>query len=278
MPFTPSHAVVTLPFLRTPLVPAAIAVGAMTPDLPLFVRGTPIRYGWTHDLLWLPATLVLALALLLVWRCALRPAVRELSPRPLAARLPREWDSGATAALRETFGLRPTGETDAPPRRPWVTVLLLGASLAIGVVSHIVWDLFTHEGRWGVAAMPALDEAWGPLDGYKWLQHGSSVVGLVILAVWGLVWLARRPEASVSRVLPGWVRSAWLLSLPAILVAALVIGYAVWGPFTAQFTPQHLAYRMLPPASAVWGVLTLALCTVVQAVRGVRRRAAVGAR
>ena len=43
MPFTPSHAVVALPFLRTPLVPAAIAVGAMTPDLPLFVRGIAAR-------------------------------------------------------------------------------------------------------------------------------------------------------------------------------------------------------------------------------------------
>ena len=28
MPFTPSHAVVALPFIRTPLVPAAVAIGA----------------------------------------------------------------------------------------------------------------------------------------------------------------------------------------------------------------------------------------------------------
>lgn len=276
MPFTPSHAVVALPFARTPLVPAAIAVGAMTPDLPLFVRGTPIQYGWTHDLLGLPATVGLALALLLVWRCALRPAVRELSPTPLAARLPGEWDEGAVSALRETFGLRRPDA--APPRHPWATVLLLVASLVIGVVSHIVWDLFTHEGRWGVAAIPALDEPWGPLDGYKWLQHGSSVVGLTILAVWGLVWLARRrPEASVSRVLPAWTRWVWMLSLPAILVAALAIGYAMWGPFDARFTVQHLAYRMLPPASAVWGVVTLVLCIVVQVVRA-RRGAVVSAR
>jgi len=276
MPFTPSHAVVALPFARTPLVPTAIAVGAMTPDLPLFVRGTPILYGWTHDLLWLPATVGLALALLLVWRCALRPAVRELSPTPLAARLPGEWDEGAASALRETFGLRRPDA--APPRRPWATVLLLVASLVIGVLSHIVWDLFTHEGRWGVAAIPALDEPWGPLDGYKWLQHGSSVVGLAILAVWGLAWLARRrPEASVSRVLPAWTRWVWMLSLPAILVAALAVGYAMWGPFDARFTVQHLAYRMLPPASAVWGVVTLVLCLVVQVVRA-RRGAVVSAR
>ena len=80
MPFTPSHAVVALPFLRTPLVPAAIAIGAMAPDFPLFVRGLPLHYGLTHSLWWLPLTIVIALALLLVWRCVLRPAARELSP------------------------------------------------------------------------------------------------------------------------------------------------------------------------------------------------------
>ena len=106
MPFTPSHAVVALPFVRTPLVPAAIAVGAMAPDLPLFVRGLPLSYGLTHSFAWLPVTIVLALVLLLVWRGVLRPAVRELSPTWLACRLPAEWDAGAAASLRETFAVR----------------------------------------------------------------------------------------------------------------------------------------------------------------------------
>ncbi|MGK3950645.1 DUF4184 family protein, partial [Microbacterium sp. K2] len=48
MPFTPSHALVALPFIRTPLVPAAIAIGAMTPDLPLFLRGIGLPYSFTH--------------------------------------------------------------------------------------------------------------------------------------------------------------------------------------------------------------------------------------
>ena len=54
-------------------------------------------------------------------------------------------------------------------------MLLLVVSLLLGVVSHIVWDLFTHEARWGTTAIPALAAEWGPLPGYKWLQHGSSV-------------------------------------------------------------------------------------------------------
>ena len=119
MPFTPSHAVVALPFLRTPLVPAAIAVGAMAPDLPLFVRGLPLHYGLTHSLVWLPLTIVVALVLLLVWRCVLRPAVRELSPG--AARRTPAGGVGCrrrSASLRETFAIAGTPPRDVVARHP----------------------------------------------------------------------------------------------------------------------------------------------------------------
>ncbi len=266
MPFTPSHAVVALPFVRTPLAPAAIAVGAMTPDLPLFVRGLPLSYSVTHSFAWLPVTMLAALALLLVWRCVLRPAARELSPRWLAVRLPGEWDAGAPAAFRETFATRSGARPSA------VGVLVLVAALAIGVASHIVWDLFTHEGRWGSSAIPGLDADWGPLPGYKWLQHGSSVFGLVILGTFMVVWLARRrAAASILRFVPGWLRWCWWASLPVVLVVAWTWGFAAFGPFDAGFTPAHLGYRVLPPACAAWGVATLALCVVVQ-VLATRRR------
>lgn len=270
MPFTPSHAVVALPFLGTRLVPAAIAIGAMAPDLPLFTRNLPLPYGRTHDLAWLPATVVLALGLLVLWRSVLRPAVRELSPRRLAARLPVGWDRGAAGALRDTLAISAQREPGRPQRWrvSWPGLALLVASLAIGIVTHIVWDLFTHEGRGGVALLPMLADDWGPLPGYKWLQHGSSAAGLVIIGMWMLVWLTRREAAaSVVRVLPDAVRWAWWLSLPAMLVAAWLIGLGSYGPLDEDFTVAHLAYRTLPPACGVWGLLTLALCIAVQRMR-----------
>lgn len=269
MPFTPSHAVVALPFLRTPLVPAAIAVGAMTPDLPLFVRVLPLDYETTHAFAWLPLTIAIALALLLVWRCVLRPATRELSPRWLARRLPADWDAGAGGALRETFG-------GAPGRRPsWGAAALLVVSLAIGIASHIVWDLFTHEARWGSKVIPALGEEWGPLPGYRWLQYGSSVIGLTIIGVWMLVWIVRRqPGPEATRLMPSWLRWAWWISLPVSLLAAWAWGLAAFGPLGDEFTIPHLAYRVLPPTCAIWGVATVALCLVVQVRRdrSARRR------
>lgn len=269
MPFTPSHAVVALPFVRTPLVPAAVAIGAMAPDLPLFLRVTPFSYQATHTNL--PLSVAIALVLFAGWLLLLRPALRELAPEPLARRLPGEWDDTGVAAWRAARAPRP-GARAAWSRTPVAWALLLVVSLLLGVASHIAWDAFTHEGRWGTRLFPALAQSWGPLAGYTWVQHASSVLGLVVLAVFGLRWLSRRPVGPpIRRVLPAAVRIAWIVALPLLLVGAVVVGLVVHGPLTDEWTIRHLAYRVLPPACALWGALTLALCTVI-VVRRVRRR------
>ncbi len=262
MPFTPSHALVALPFIRTPLVPAAIAIGAMTPDLPLFVRGVGLNYSFTHtfgNVVW---TALLAFVLFLIWRVVLRPAVPELVPLWLARRLPDDWDDRGFAAVRSAVGV---GQKRAYP-------FLLAVSFVLGVLSHIVWDLFTHEGRWGVQAIPGLEEMWGPLPGFKWLQHGSSLIGLAIIGIWALLWLRRQaPRPTVVQSSPTWMRVAWWASLPVILVGAWVGGLVVFGPLDAEFTVQHLAYRVLPPACAIWGAITFVLCLVLS-MRGRRHQ------
>lgn len=255
MPFTPSHAVVALPFVRTRLVPAAVAVGAMTPDLPLFARGMWPDYSMTHDPMWVVPTAVLALVLLLVWRCVLRPATRELFPRVIADRLPVGWDAGFRAGLRETFsgGL--------------VAWLLLLASLAIGVLSHILWDLFTHEGRLGVELMPALEQQWGPLAGVKWLQYASGAFGLIVLAAYGVVWWSRRGSSPSRRTLPDAVRVVWWSSLPIGLLVAAVIAVALSASEGAVISPTALVYAVLTRVAAVWAVATVLLALVVQVRR-----------
>jgi len=251
MPFTPSHAVVALPFLRTPLVPAAIAIGAMTPDLPLFLRGFGVTYAFTHTYANIVWTMVIALGLFLLWRVVLRPVAPELAPQWLARRLPDEWNMPAADALNDALGIG----------RRWTRALWLGASLLIGVASHILWDAFTHEDRLGLQLLPVLEEQWGPLRGYKWLQHGSSLVGLVIIGVWAVLWLRRaRPRGAVERATWPWVRVVWWLSLPVTLIIAWVWGYLTLGPLTPEFTVQHLAYRVLPFACGIWAMGTLALC------------------
>lgn len=252
MPFTPSHAIVALPFIRTPLVPAAIAIGAMTPDLPLFVR-VGATYGFTHSAVNVVWTTLIALVLFLLWRVVLRPGLVELAPNAIAWRMPDDWRRTGPAVALDAVG---SGDRFGRP-------LLLVLSLMIGVLSHIAWDAFTHEGRWGVVTFPALGEMWGPLLGYKWLQYGSGIIGLVILALFAMRWIRRRPVRQHARLLPNWLRWVWMLTLPAMLLAAWLLGLASLGPLSDEFTVQHLAYRTLPVASGLWGGMTVLLCVVI---------------
>lgn len=250
MPFTPAHAVVALPFVRSPLLPAAIAVGAMTPDLPLFLRGIGLGYGFTHEPTNVVWTAVVAAALLVLWWTVLRPAATSLAPTAVAERLPASWRLTGLHALRDAV----------KPHPAILRVILIALALMIGVLSHIVWDAFTHAGRPGVELIPALAQMWGPLPGYKWLQHGSSVAGLLIIGVFAARWFFARPRVATPPALPTWVRWAWYLSLPVVLCAAVAWGMLAYGPFTDAFTPQHLAYRTMPAAVGVWGAGTVLLC------------------
>ncbi|TGO06429.1 DUF4184 family protein [Serinibacter arcticus] len=209
MPFTVSHAVVALPLRRTALPASAVAVGAMTPDLRLFVPFAPL-YSTTHSLAWLPVTTLLAGALWLAWRVVVLPAASDLSPSWCAARY-----AGSSA----------TGATASPARRR----LLATAALALGVLTHVVWDAFTHHGRWGVALAPVLDDRVRGVPLYAWFQDLSGVLGLLVLAVW--FW--RRPRRRLdrgSRERTAALRRATAVAVLGALVAGVVVGLVHGGP------------------------------------------------
>ncbi|WP_382304232.1 DUF4184 family protein [Herbiconiux sp. UC225_62] len=186
MPFTVSHAIVAVPFARTALPAGAVAAGAMAPDLPLFL---PVGFDYesTHELPWFPVTgLVLAFLAFALWRVVVRPVAREVSPRGLAERLPAEWSGSAGDGWRS---LALSGREAA----------LLVAALAIGVVSHIIWDGFTHAGRWGSALLPVLDEDMAGIPLAVWLHYLSSLLGLVAVMAWLVAWLVRRRPIAQPR-------------------------------------------------------------------------------
>jgi len=217
VPFTPAHAVVALPFVRTPLVAAAIAVGAMMPDLPLYLRVGP-GYWVTHA--WwavLPVDVPLALVLLLAWRVLLRPAIPELVPRWYVQRLPDSWRD-VNAGWRETWA-------GGSIRR----ALVLLFSLAIGVASHLVWDAFTHEGRWGSALIPGSNSDLSGMPLWEWVALASSVLGLIGLCAWLQIWCTRRTPRDVTYRTPTCVRVIAVALLPLSLLAGGVLVAAVRG-------------------------------------------------
>jgi hypothetical protein len=253
VPFTPSHAIVALPFIRTPIPAGAVAVGAMTPDLPLFfpwVAPYAVTHGFPGLLI---VSLPLAVLLYAVWRLVIRPAASALLlPEALRARMPWAWDR--------------IGRPDRPVR--WA-VLVVAAAL-IGVVTHVFWDLFTHPDRLGSEWFPVLAEPWAGIDGTAWLQWVSSVLGLAGLAVWAL--LALRRAGVVHRSDP---RSVAVVRVVAWMSAGLVL----LGSFAAHIARDGIpgSYAQLRDTAFDAGTLAGALILVLALaasiiVRVLRRR------
>lgn len=215
MPFTPSHVAAALPFLHTPLIPAAVVIGSMAPDVPYFMPlGLP--RDLTHSPLGLPtADLAITLGIFALWFAALRTPLLDLAPAAIRERIPR----------LSPLGWRPRDRNGR--LRGWaVTLALVAASAIVGSITHLAWDAFTHRDSPLVLAWAPLRVELGPFHLYTWLQHISSVAGLAIVAVWAVRWVRRTPAiANREPMLSNRMRGAtWL----AVIVASGGTGLVVW--------------------------------------------------
>lgn len=205
MPFTPSHVAAVLPFVRTPLPPAALAIGAMMPDLFYYVP-LDIPRSFTHSWLGLiTVDLAFGAALFVLWELVFRAPMVDLGPRWLRARMSTRWRMPSTLRGFATF------------------VGLLILALVTGTTTHILWDSVTHAGP--VATALELDGMVGPLPFYKWAQHVSSAIGVLALIVFTMLWVRRTApvDAAPTRLTQRQRWAAVLLILAAGLVVALII-------------------------------------------------------
>jgi hypothetical protein len=202
MPFTPTHVLAVIPiaaFCRGTLPFSALVIGSMIPDFPLFSPLSP-SYETTHSAVGLlSACLPLGLACFVLFHSSMK--------RPLLALLPR-----AIQARCASLPAPPVGPS------PWALVPT-SVAIVVGAATHLVWDSFTHRGRWGMRLLPGLNETaltmWGhAMPGFKVLQYGSTVIGLPCLMLLLAIWLLRRNPAGPGGR-PG-------LSVPSKVVALLV--------------------------------------------------------
>ena len=167
MPFTLSHAAAILPIhawskSRLPL--AALAIGSMSPDFAYFL---PYDLGRTsHTVVGI---------FVFCWPLGMTAwlVFEHLLKEP-------------TIALLSGVARKNTSENLLNPGR---TFVLVSIALVIGAFTHIVWDACTHVTSPLVAALPTLravafEFRGRPVPVYKVLQHLSTIVGLVAIAVW----------------------------------------------------------------------------------------------
>src|ERR1700688_3085548 len=209
MPFTLSHIAAVLPGYR-PLTRAhvftAAVIGSMVPDFGWFVPGAISRLQ-THSITAL-VTFSLPVGLTAYWMTLLliRPAMLEVVP------------DGAYERLRAA---------SVPSITRLASWLYAAAALLLGAATHLIWDAFTHENARGVRMFPLLTDygpemAGHPLHLYRWLQYGSSLVGLAVVAGALALWLRHAPAPATSppRRIGAYERMVWLSAyvLPSLLL------------------------------------------------------------
>lgn len=221
VPYAFAHPAAVIPLARLlggRAVPSALAIGSVIPDAWYFVPW--LARDSSHDvlgLLWfcLPAGLFAYAAFHLIFK---QPML-ALLPKRLADRL-----GGWTCA-----GL---------PAASWWSVAV---SMVLGIATHLAWDAFTHEGV--LADALALEQRT-----LQVLQHGSTLLGTVILAGWLWRRLRTTPPRACVRALDPRVRITVLAAM------ALLPGIAFVSVVTA-FDPE--SFRIALRAGGVTGVATL---------------------
>ncbi|MEU7080104.1 DUF4184 family protein [Streptomyces sp. NPDC046409] len=214
MPFTLSHAAAVLPGIRRsgrgrgPLVASALVGGSFAPDLTYYadtaVPGA-MEFGEVTHSVWGVFTVDVLVTGALV---ALWVMLRE----PLVALLPRAARGRVHTFLRGT------------PRRPGRPALAEGAwfvlSAVIGSGTHVVWDAFTHHGRWGTDLVPALNGSIGGHPVFQVVQYGSSAVALTVLAWFAYTGLRRIGPVPAPESVPVLTRGerGWAGALLALCV------------------------------------------------------------
>lgn len=242
MPFTLAHPAAVWPLRRVRyLAPIPLIVGSLTPDFVGFLFA-PIRgaMAYSHTL---AGTLLadLAMGYVLLW-------LLRVLQGPLTVLLWEPHRSFARQSLARYFATRAC----------WLVAL---PSLIVGSWTHVVWDSFTHAGRWGVRHIPLLQQPlWlsseHPIELYHVLQYACSVIGLAVIAAW---YLCSLKESGLRRDSGGRWRKLLLSSMVTLSVLAGTTAAA-----SLPISSVGAIYR----AASITSVITMASFAVTYLLAG----------
>ncbi|MFC4499141.1 MULTISPECIES: DUF4184 family protein [Streptomyces] len=233
MPFTLSHAAAVLPAVRGDgtgrgrLVPAVLVAGSFAPDMTYYAASVldgAMEFGdVTHSF---PG--VFTVDVLTAWALV---GLWLLLREPLVALLPRSRQARTAALTR-------CGTPRARVRA--ATVARWYVSAALGALTHVVWDAFTHHDRWGTRLFPALGETVAGSPLYWYVQYGSSAVAAVVIAAFVTHAVRRAPDTEPVGVPLLSRRDRWAAGM--VIGACALVGavrratrwWDYWGPRDAR--------------------------------------------
>ena len=198
-----------MPFRRTRIVISAMIVGCMAPDFEYFLHAGMFGRE-SHNV---RGAFVFALPVSLI----VLVLFHQILKKPLSALLPRNVQERIVFA---DFRFWPVSR-----------LVMIVFSILLGIASHLLWDSFTHPQGRAVIAMPWLREGviilGRPMQYFKVAQHLSTILGLVLLAIWFLHWYRSEPRQSAPE---------YLLSTPAKVgsICLILLVGALLGIWRAQ--------------------------------------------
>jgi hypothetical protein len=218
VPLTVCHPAAAWPVRRfLPRLPLdAVVLGTMAPDFEYVLRLSVGGGSWHRPRDFFFLAIPTALLACVLFRFFVRPAFAALLPRGLVAE---------------------------PGERGWIATV---AAAVVGALTHVFWDGFTHRTGWFVSLVPVLGEpAPGlPIPWFSLLQHGSTLVGGLLIAAWVAAEVRARP-AEARIFAPGQARRAMTVGLSIIAIctlASIANGARVLGtPFAATRDPAPSA-------------------------------------
>ncbi|MFI0356779.1 DUF4184 family protein [Actinomadura sp. 9N407] len=201
MPFTLSHPAAVIPLARGRLVPSALVAGSMAPDVPSFLGLAEGLRAATHEPVGvLTVDLVLGIVLLTLFQVVWKRPLVALAPGWARRRL-----TGPATGFRRSM------------------IVWVPPSVLVGGVTHVFWDAFTHRYHGFADVMPALvTTSFAGMEAYRWLQYGSGVIGIAVIAWWLYRWARREPVHPAP--LPGLSGRAVLGVVGAVAAAAIAGG------------------------------------------------------
>jgi hypothetical protein len=209
MPFTVSHIAAVLPLRRyLPALPlSAMAIGSMVPDFGFLVPGLDRHTSHSFAGLLTFCLPMGWLSQLLFWHILQTPLL-NLAPRSLERRL-------QATLCSESRGL-----------------LCVSTALLVAAFTHIAWDGMTHldgfiVARVSLLRLPLIMLGKRPLLMCDVLQHLSSVIGLLVLAMYISRWFCRTTPQEACAI---QYRIFWLLLLILLPLGTGVMSLIAWLP------------------------------------------------
>lgn len=222
MPLTFAHPAAVLPFSRNSryLNFLAMVLGSMAPDFEYFLHGQP-HAVIGHTFL---GFFVYNLPLVAVVYCIYSAWVH----RALFAHLP--------GCLQDTYIKKPhAGKV--------MKLIVFVYSALLGMLTHVVWDAFTHSGGFMVRNIAFLNTTVTSFEIpiYKFLQHGGTLIGLGAILIYLFVRTRKYKTGSGGNATSKQKAAYW-----GLIACLTILFFGFW-------------FVVNPVAAASYGILVVRL-------------------